>query len=96
MEQAHIFPVLNDCNLNPFPEPAPIVCVLALNKSKSNRKQLIVSIHCNGCQHLPSILSCEKGPIDAQDRPAVLECVNAWTQAEKGPLKYEAQTLSSV
>jgi hypothetical protein len=45
---------------------------------------------------LQSILSCEKGPIDAQDRPAVLECVNVWTQTEKDPLQYEGRTLSSV
>jgi hypothetical protein len=96
MNQADIFPIPNDCKLNPFQKPVPTICVLTLNKNKSNRKQLIVSIHYNSCQHLQSILSGEKGPIDAQDRPAVLECVNAWTQTEKYPLQHEGRTFSSV
>jgi hypothetical protein len=96
MNQADIFPIPNDCKLNPFQKSVPTVCVLTLNKSKSNRQQLIVSINSNSCQHLQSILSCEKGPVDAQDRPAVMECVNAWTQAEKDPLQYVGRTFSSV
>jgi hypothetical protein len=96
MNEADIFPIPNDCKLNPFQEPVPTVFVLTLNKSKSNRKQLIVSIHSNSYQHLQSILSCEKGPIDAQERPTVFEYVNAWTQAEKDPLQYVARTFFSV
>jgi hypothetical protein len=65
MNQPDIFPIPNDCKLNPFQELVPTVFVLTLNKSKSNRKQLIISIHSNICQHLQSILSCEKGSIDA-------------------------------
>jgi hypothetical protein len=96
MNQADIFPIPNDCKLNPFQEPVPTVCVLTLNKSKSNRKQLMVSIHSNSCQHLQFILSYEKSPIDAKERPAVLQCVNAWTQAEKDPLQYVGRAFSSV
>jgi hypothetical protein len=96
MNQTDIFPIPNDCKLNPFQEPVPTVCVLTLNKSKSNRKQLIVSINSNSCQRLQSILSCEKSPIDAKERPAMLECVNAWAQAEKDPLQYVRRTFSSV
>jgi hypothetical protein len=96
MNQADIFPVPNDFKLNPFQKPVPTVCVLTLNKSKNNRKQLIISIHSNSYQHLQSILPYKKGPIDAKERPAVLECVNAWIQAEKDPLQYVGRTFSSV